>query len=578
MRDYLDRLRQMVMDESAAVRQNLYRIWSKPIPIRVADGHAVEGIRYLRRDEEGYLHLAFDRNWSRFREGDILCLNHGEPLTDPGWMVTLEREEPRELIVSSNARMDPDILERDPVGWMLDEGFLDLTPYTLATLDQVGDSAIGRERILPLLMGHLRPTMDTPHYERGLSYGELFHLNWAQTEALAQAYATDLVYLIQGPPGTGKTRVLAHIAQLLAEEGERVLITAATHRAINNALNKLAEVAPDVPAIKIGQSIQAEDLRVENVEHFNTSPMADLEKGYVIGGTPFALRTQRMTGVEFETVIFDEASQITLPLAMMGMLAAKKFILIGDHKQLPPVFQTRYPNDSPMRESVFGALAGRGFETMLTETYRLNSDLVEWPSRSFYHGALTPAPAIAQRRIHYAQPPTRFKAILDPEHVQVFVDLQHRNATTHSQAEASAIADLVQTLLACGVAASEIGIVAPYRAQGRAIRSLLQGVIPEDSLRRQIATDTVERLQGQERDVIFLSLTTSNPAFAADLAEFFFQPERLNVAVTRPRKKLIIVGSSQVLAAQPEDPELLQGVDLLRDLLTQCTYRTWNEV
>ncbi len=62
--------------------------------------------------------------------------------------------------------------------------------------------------------------------------------------------------------------------------------------------------------------------------------------------------------------------------------------------------------------------------------------------------------------------------------------------------------------------------------------------------------------------------------FAADLAEFFFQPERLNVAVTRPRKKLIIVGSRHVLNAQPEDPELAQGVELLRDLLKSCTYRT----
>jgi len=573
--DFVEQLRRLVLDESAATRQNIYRIWSKPIPSRVAEGHAIEGIRFVRQDKTGDLHLAFDRNWSRFREGDILALNRGDPLTNPGWMVTLEREEPQELIVSPGVVFDIEALAREPTDWMLDEGFLDLSPYTLAVLDQVSDTTVGRERILPLLLGQRHPTMDAPHYERGLSYGDVFHLNWAQSEALAQAYATDLAYLIQGPPGTGKTRVLAHIAQLLAEEGERVLITAATHRAINNALNKLAEVAPDVTSLKIGQAIQADDLRVENCEYFGGCPLEDLEAGYVIGGTPYALRTKRLQGVQFETIIFDEASQITLPLAMMAMLSGKKYIFIGDHKQLPPVFQTRSAGDPLLRTSVFGALAGRGFDTLLTETYRLNAELAEWPSRSFYQSALVPAACAVDRRIQYDVPPTRFKTILDAAAVRVFVDLRHRNSTTSNQLEASAVVDLVLALLECGVPPQEIGIVAPYRAQGRTIRSLLQDALPDASLRRRIVTDTVERLQGQERDVVLVSLTTSNPAFAAELAEFFFQPERLNVAVTRPRKKLIILGSLHVLTAQPDDPDLMYGVELLRDLIKQCAYRAW---
>ena len=402
---YVEHLRQLVLRESATTRQNIYRLWSKPIPLRVAEGRAIEGIRFVRRDKVGNLYLAFDHNHSRFREGDILALNRGDPATNPGWMVTLEREELHELIVSPNARFDVEALEKDPTGWLLDEGFLDLTPYTLAVLDQVSDTTVGRYRILPLLLDQRRPLMDVPHYERGLAYGDLFGLNWAQSEALAQAYATDLAYLIQGPPGTGKTRVLAHVAQLLADEGERVLITAATHRAINNALNKLAEVAPHTQAIKIGQSIQADDLRVENFENFAGCPLEESEAGYVIGATPYALRTKRLDGVQFETIIFDEASQITLPLAMMAMLSGQKYIFIGDHKQLPPVFQTRAPNEPLLRTSVFGALAGRGYETMLTDTYRLNAELTEWPSRSFYENALISVPAIAQQRLSYTTPP-----------------------------------------------------------------------------------------------------------------------------------------------------------------------------
>ena len=167
-----------------------------------------------------------------------------------------------------------------------------------------------------------------------------------------------------------------------------------------------------------------------------------------------------------------------------------------------------------------------------------------WPSAQFYDGALRSSGEAIGRQIVYPQSPTRFGSILDPTEPKVFVDLKHRNATTRSHAEASLVADLIVTLLECGVPATEIGVVAPYRAQGREIRNLLRSVVPDASVRRQIVTDTVERMQGQERDLVILSLTTSNPAFAANLAEFFFQPERLNVAITRPRSKLIIIGAA----------------------------------
>ena len=84
-------------------------------------------------------------------------------------------------------------------------------------------------------------------------------------------------------------------------------------------------------------------------------------------------------------------------------------------------------------------------------------------------------------------------------------------------------------------------------------------------VRRNLIVDTVERMQGQERDLIILSLTTSNPGFAANIADFFFQPERLNVAITRPRSKLIIVGSRFVLNTQTSDPALQETVLILED-------------
>jgi DNA replication ATP-dependent helicase Dna2 len=300
------------------------------------------------------------------------------------------------------------------------------------------------------------------------------------------------------------------------------------------------------------------------------SPLADERRGYVVGATPFATRTKRLSNVEFDTIIFDEASQITLPLAVMGMLAGQKYIFFGDQRQLPPVLTTRLTGGA-FRDSVFGYLAEGNFDTMLAETYRLNDALTRWPSQHFYDGLLTSSTHVAQRRIHYPAPPTRLVEILDPEEPKVFWDLAHHNNTVYSQKEAYAVVDLITTLLDCGFPAEEIGVVAPYRAQGRLIRNLLQRFIPETAVRSRIITDTVERMQGQERDLIILSLTTSNPGFASNIAEFFFQPERLNVAITRPRKKLIIVGSRHVLNAQPLKAGLQETVALLASLLESCT-------
>jgi DNA replication ATP-dependent helicase Dna2 len=568
---FIERLRRFVLDEAAAQRRTIEEEWNRPLAERVADGRAIEGVRFVGLLPDGLVEFACERNISRFREGDILCLNRGSPFFQPNVMANLELDDETRLLVYIEGHgFDLEALRQEPAGWILDEGYLDLSSFVLGALAEAGDTLVGVNRILPLLMGEAEPKTSMELFERGCALAEAVGLNSDQVEALAQAYATDLTWLIQGPPGTGKTRVLAHLARALVEDGERVLITSFTHRAINNALNTLVRAAPDTPVAKIGLPNRAGDLQsVENYEAFDLCPMAEMSGGYVIGATPFATRTRRLAEVEFDTVIFDEASQITLPLAVMGMLAGKRYIFFGDQKQLPPVLTRRYSGGA-FRDSVFGALAEPRFITMLTETYRLNMSLAEWPSQQFYGGRLKPTAQAAQRRVEYITPVPRFADVLDPEKPKVFLDLGHRNITTRSHKEAGVVVDLILTLLECGVPPWEIGVVAPYRAQGREIRNQLRQALPDAEMRQQIVIDTVERMQGQEREVILVSLTTSNPTYAANLAEFFFQPERLNVAITRPRTKLIIVDSRHVLRAEPEDPDLKAAVALLGDLLSTC--------
>jgi DNA replication ATP-dependent helicase Dna2 len=560
----LQRLRDFINGEQAARLANLERQWKLALGERVALGYAIEGLR-VESFKNGSIRLSCRTNESRFREGDFLVLHRSTPLGLEAAQCLLEYDD-ETILEMQLQRGNPFLLQSEPEGWIADESTLDLRHFHLDALDEVADSWRGREIILPMLSGESTPRIDFARYERALEWASQAGLNESQAEAVGQAYATDLFHLIQGPPGTGKTFVLAHLVRLLVEEGHRVLVSGLTHRAINNALNKTWEIDPALPICKVGLAARADDLKVSNYENFAESGFGDLTRGYVVGGTPFALRSQRrLAGIEFDVIVFDESSQITLPLAIMGMLAGQRYIFIGDERQLPPV--TTLKSSGSRNLSIFGYLSGRSAETMLTTTYRMNEALSRWPSQQFYDNKLTPDPKAAGRRLALQRTNGVWDHALDPEEPMVFIDLSHRGNTTRSYREAEIVTELIEALLYAGVPAEEIGVVVPYRAQGRLIRSRLRRTLPDEGAARSIVVDTVERMQGQEREVVLVSLTTSNTAFAAQLADFFFQPERLNVAITRPRTKLIIVGSSHVLEAEPAEPDHQDWVELLRSLL-----------
>ena len=568
--DFLQRLRQFVHAEADAQRQALERQWSRPVRERVARGWAIEGLRVVGFDKN-IARLVCDSNHSRFREGDLVVLHRSHPKDPNALHFDLYYDGETEL-EASLIKGNHYFMTIQPDGWILDQDWFDSSPFYLSALDTAADSQRGRAIILPLLQGSLTPKVDFARYERAIQVLGETHLNESQIESVAQSYATDLLHLIQGPPGTGKTLMLAHLAQLLAQDGLRVFVTALTHRAIHNALDKIPEVDANIAVCKIGEQRHASDLTVPNFEYFDQSRFGEKSGGYVVGATPFALQSKRLENVEFDVVLFDEASQITLPLAIMGMLAGSKYIFIGDENQLPPV--TTFSPAEAAQTSIFAYLAGRGQETMLNVTYRLNDVLTEWPSRTFYRGELKPSDGAAARRLELSPETTRWDFVLDPASPAVFLDLCHSNTTVRSRIEAEVVCELILSLLMRDVSPDEIGVVVPYRAQSRLIRSLLRHMLMDEEVTKKLVVDTVERMQGQERDVILVSFATASPKFAAQMADFLFQPQRLNVAVTRPRSKLILVGSHHMLKADEFAPEQKETIDLLRGLIASCQHIT----
>jgi DNA replication ATP-dependent helicase Dna2 len=568
--DFLHRLRKFVQDEAETQFQALTRQWSHPLQERVARGWAIEGL-HVTHFQNGIVRLTCITNDSRFREGDLVVLHRGNPQDENAQHCELQYDGETELEVSL-IRGNKYFFSQQSEDWIMDQDWFDSSPFYLSALDTVADSQLGRSVILPLIQGSLTPKIDYARYERAREMLSGSGLNDSQVEAVAMSYATNLLHLIQGPPGTGKTLMLAHLARLLVGDGRRVFVTALTHRAIHNALNKILQADEDIPVCKIGEERLACDLQVSNFNKFTASHFGEINGGYVIGATPFALQTSRLANVEFDVVLFDEASQITLPLAIMGMLAGGKYIFIGDENQLPPV--TAFSAEEAAQTSIFAYLAGRGNETMLNVTYRLNDILTDWPNRTFYRNELRSSDEAAARRLNLSPEATPWDFALAPESPAVFLDLCHQNTTVRSRIEAEVVVELILSLLMREVLPEEIGVVVPYRAQSRLIRSLLRRNLMDDEIIQKLVVDTVERMQGQERDVVLVSFATASPKFAAQVADFLFQPQRLNVAVTRPRTKLILVGSHHMLDADQYDPNQVETLDLLRDLIGSCLHLT----
>ena len=568
--EFLKKLRQFVRDEADTQHRELERQWSHSIRDRVAKGWAVEGLR-VEQMNNGIVRLSCATNDSRFREGDLVILHQNNPWDPDALHFDLQYDGETDLEVSLMKGNEAFLLSQTK-GWVMDQDWFDSSQFYLDALNTVADTNLGRDTILPLLQGKLTPKIDYARYERAQKELQEAGLNDSQIESVAMSYATDLLHLIQGPPGTGKTLMLAHLAQLLVQDGLRVFVTALTHRAIHNALNKIAEVDRTIPVCKIGEERHTGDLDVPNYNNFSNSRFGDNSGGYVIGATPFARQTQRLSGVEFDVVLFDEASQITLPLAIMGMLAGSKYIFIGDENQLQPV--TAFSTSEVAQTSIFNYLSGRGNETMLAVTYRLNDVLTDWPSRTFYQNELKSSEHSAARRLNLSPEVTRWDAVLDPASPAVFLDLCQKNTTVRSRVEADVVLELILCLLMRDVSPQDIGVVVSYRAQSRLIRSLIRRNLMDSEIANRLVVDTVERMQGQEREVIIVSFATSSAKFASQMAEFLFQPQRLNVAVTRPRTKLILVGSSNMLNADQYDESQKEIMDVLRDLIHSCHHIT----
>lgn len=379
------------------------------------------------------------------------------------------------------------------------------------------------------------------------------YLNESQNSAYLKAINSTNFCIIQGPPGTGKTETIGNITKQLVDSGLKVFITAPTHTAINNCLNAISSKIKDPSkVIKIGEKAQNKEVQDNSFVSKKTRYSYYTNKntqGIAIGATSYSLcypATKRLDGWDFDVAIIDEASQLSIPLSVAAMCRTGKYIFVGDHKQLDPIIP-KNSNNEMFAESIFGRLA-RIYPNeinLLNTSYRLNESLIKIPNTLFYNNLLHSDSTTKQDNAQY-QSSSHSQILNNDSHTLVLHNVF--DAQGRSPFEAKIVAELVADLFKNGVKLNDIGIMSPYRAQVREIKKEVKKILrnsisnPFDSL----FVDTVDSMQGQERNYIIYSLSNSHPLESMRRLDFFYSPNRLNVAITRAIKKCIVIGNYKV--------------------------------
>ena len=437
-----------------------------------------------------------------------------------------------------------------------------------------------------------------------LSTDGRFELDASQAEAVEAmlGLGEGEILLIVGAPGTGKTEVIAKAAQLLADKGEKVLVTSHTNRAVDNVIKKLplehshrigrsSKILREIRRYEIGRRANQEagkklDALEEEIEVLQTqinqgegkledyfkreeirllkSKKTDrsilirnerralIDKTNIIGSTLIRSALSLMENQVFDTVFIDECSQVPISLALLGMSKSRKWVLIGDQKQLLPIFHTfkfRQNKKEIQALSSFNFFREKYPNRVLwlKHHYRCNDKIIDFTCHEVYDGRIKPVPACSQIRLE--EIPADYRGYyLAPDKPVVFIDVDsretaNRNQSKHNIREVEKAAEVIQELDDMKIDMRDVGIITTYRAQQRNLVKRIKANRSHWSLE----ISTVDSYQGREKDIIIYSVTGTR-----DL-EFIEDVNRLNVAFTRAKKKLIVIGN--VYAIQQSSPD-----------------------
>lgn len=534
-------------------------------------------------------------------------INIEEKTTDDGLRV-------KWLTIKLRSAQTPSFFSKKGTLWALDHDHLE------SSTSRQASQMVNLLRTTPerknLLMGLRRPVVDHDKQKRIGEYGEM-------NELVDKELAARDMFLLVGPPGTGKTSVglMNILREELAHRGHNVLLLSYTNRAVDEICSKLEKDGLDY--IRIGsryacaEAYQKRLLITVDFASVDAVRQKISETRIVVGTTMSISGSAGLFKLKkFDLAIVDEASQILEP-SIIGILSESnkytllkeesigRFVLIGDQKQLPAVVQQNRSQSAvkDKRLSKIGLTDCRNsfFERMialygnddklvysLTRHGRMHPDVADFCNRHFYGNTLrslalphqTAELGLApgqQQKDQLTQLVATRRTLFINSHTEtpVVSDDEQDKVNAH---EADLIADLVIKILQVRKIAkkeikaeSTLGIVVPYRSQIAAIRSRLIGIAGNGEMgemAKHMTIDTVERLQGSERDIIIYGFTVTKASQLEFLKDSQYKApdgtvvdRKLNVALTRAKEQIFVVGDLNIISQDPLFAELSQDLN-----------------
>lgn len=415
-----------------------------------------------------------------------------------------------------------------------------------------------------------------------------------QQDILRRAFLAQDYFLIQGPPGTGKTKVILAnlVALFLRATSERLLLLAFTNRAVDEICTALKACLPGERFLRLGSTILTDHPDCTPREVFkdqNPQKMRQtLEAMRILVATvDSCIGNWDIVAVFNPTVaIVDEASQLLEPYLAGILSAVRRFILIGDERQLPAVTlqdeKSLRVRDEELQRIGITSFGMSLFERLLRKAQkegwreclgslktqgRMHRDIQDIANALSYGGNL------CTMRVEQEAPITEYqKTSADPvERLMarsrvLFIPVAPSSATPRvSEAQVKLVVRFIATIERLFGRQKSVGVIAPFRAQVHAIRKALH-----EDWRAFVQVDTVDRFQGSEKDIIILSLPTSSARQLRRIQSLPVEPfvegpklvdRRLNVAITRAREHLVIFGPPDILLRSPQYRELLELVE-----------------
>ena len=388
-----------------------------------------------------------------------------------------------------------------------------------------------------------------------------------QKKAVKRAVNCNDFFLIHGPFGTGKTTTIIELILQETNLNHKLLVCSESNTAIDNILKKLRQTNINFTRVgtsnkipnylqqytldyKINNQITGKSINNEERQQIEEEI---LENSQVILTTNSSAGSIILSNIQFHIAIIDEASQATIPSTLIPINKAEKFILIGDHKQLPPVVSSN--NTKYLSKSLFEELIEnypQQSQELLIQ-YRMNEILMTFPNKKFYGNKLKCSKLSKDNYM------TTVLEKYDSSSPLIFIDTskyennKEFSLDSHSyknNLESEIVLEIINMYLDKKINPQDIGVISPYSKQVRLIKEKA----------KNISVKSVDGFQGGEKDIIIISLVRSNEEKNIG---FLDDMRRLNVSLTRAKKKLIVIGNKETLQSNNDYKEFIEFCELI---------------